>query len=245
MFWIGSRWREAPAQARAVAAAPIVREPGTSSATWVVAAAVLAVTAAWPLASIVTRQDDALHPVNLGAIAIPGWSSESTSGLERPDPIFKAPSATRDETLRRADAAVRLYIAYYRGQSFERKLVSSENVLVPSTGSDWHRFAVGKRRIMIDGAPHDVVVTHLLGPRGQELYAWQWYWINGSLTASDVVAKARLIWLRLTGRGDDAASIIIYAATREGQDPSSVLQSFTHDAWPAIAAALVSAGVSR
>ena len=94
-------------------------------------------------------------------------------------------------------------------------------------------------------APHDVVVTHLLGPRGQELYAWQWYWINGSLTASDVVAKARLIWLRLTGRGDDAASIIIYTATREGQDPSPLLQSFTHDAWPAIASALTTARASR
>jgi hypothetical protein len=51
--------------------------------------------------------------------------------------------------------------------------------------------------------------------------------------------------LRLTGRGDDAAAIVIYTPRRGGQDPELVLRAFTSDAWPRIEAALVSARVDR
>jgi exosortase A len=245
MFWIGSHWREPPMPARATEMPAAQGSPSSHAVSWTVVAAVLAITAVWPVVSAVTRQDDGLHPVALGPIAVPGWSTESTSEIQDFKPIFKLPSATRDETLRRDDATVGLYIAYYRGQSFRRKLVSSENMLVPSTGSEWHRFAVGKRNVVIDGAPREVAVTHLVAPGGRELFAWQWYWVGGALTSSDIVAKARIIWLRLTGRGDDAAGIVIYTPRREGKDPELALRAFTSDAWPQIEAALVSARVNR
>jgi EpsI family protein len=36
------------------------------------------------------------------------------------------------------------------------------------------------------------------------------YWINGTLTASDIAAKLWGAWHGLAGRGDDAAVIVAY-----------------------------------
>jgi EpsI family protein len=49
--------------------------------------------------------------------------------------------------------------------------------------------------------------------RGQpplRMLVWQWYWVNGRWTASEVMAKAYLALSRLTGNGDDSALIVLY-----------------------------------
>ena len=58
----------------------------------------------------------------------------------------------------------------------------------------------------------------------ERLVAWQWYWVNGHLTASDALAKIHGAIGRLIGQGDDAAVIIVY--TPKQPEAASVLQSF-------------------
>jgi EpsI family protein len=40
---------------------------------------------------------------------------------------------------------------------------------------------------------------------------WQWYWVNGRLTTSDITAKLLTALSRLRGNGDDSAVIMLYA----------------------------------
>jgi EpsI family protein len=92
--------------------------------------------------------------------------------------------------------------------------------------------------VTIAGAPHSIVATQLLGPGGQVLTVWQWYWIDGTITSSDAYAKALTAWSRLRGRGDDSAAVIVYAPVTDSRRATATLQTFTRDAWPAIAGVL-------
>lgn len=245
MFGIGARWREAPA-ADAEAPSSLQLPTRHAAALPPIVAGLLIVSVAWPLIAYATRTDDVTQPVHLPPrIDVPGWSSAPASALPRFAPDFKAPSATLGQALQRAGATVGVYIAYYRGQDLHRKLVSSENVLVPSTGSEWTRVGGARRDVAIGPATQRIAATTLRGPGERRLLAWQWYWIDGTITSSDVVAKARIAWLRLTGHGDDAAAIIVYAPSDDMRDASGVLQAFARDAGPALDAALTKAQAQR
>jgi EpsI family protein len=220
-------------------------QPVAPSSPWAVLPALLVVTAAWPLIASTTRSDDRLHPVALAAVDIPGWTATTASGGPRFAPEFKAPSVALYQTLQRDGKTVGLYIAYYRGQDFQRKLVSSENVLVPSTDSDWVDVSRGRRSVTIGSSSRRVATATLRGPAERRLLAWQWYWIGGTITSSDILAKARIAWQRLTGRGDDSAAIVIDASIRDGEPADATLQAFARDAWPAIDAALKQAQAQR
>ena len=84
----------------------------------------------------------------------------------------------------------------------------------------------------VGGQTVDVRAAEL---RGADLYsqvspprlvAWQIYWVNGTLTASDYLAKAYSAFYRLTGRGDDSAVIIVYTPKNQAGDAEAVLSSF-------------------
>jgi EpsI family protein len=59
----------------------------------------------------------------------------------------------------------------------------------------------------------DITASHLV--------VWQWYWINGKLTASDIEAKLLTSFSRLSGRGDDSAVIMLYAPRESATDALS------------------------
>ena len=44
---------------------------------------------------------------------------------------------------------------------------------------------------------------------------WQWYWINGRLTTSDIEAKWLTALSRLRGQGDDSAVVMLLRARRK------------------------------
>ena len=250
MFWVGAKWREEPAAAGSAAVAgsksPSIVAPampgdalvrGAATKAWPVLAAVLAATALWPLVRFAS--DAGTHaPVSLGTIEVPGWTTEpAPEGAWTPH--FENPSVVRHVVLRKDGAAVGVYVAYYRGQDFERKLVSSNNVLVQSSDRTWTRLAEGPVSAAIDGATRTIVSAHIRGDAGRTLLAWKWYWIGGNLTANDAWAKAAIAWSKLTGRGDDSAVVVVY--TGDADAAAATLQSFVRDAWPAIAATLASA----
>jgi len=160
-------------------------------------------------------------------------------------PHFEAPSAVRHESLRRGDDTVGLYVAYYRGQTTDRKLVSSNNVLVQSNDKVWARISSGRRDVVIDGVPRAVATERIDGHDRQSIVAWKWYWAGGRLTSSDVLAKALIAWGVLSGQGDDSAVIVVYAPGNAGQRPDPTLEAFTREAWPSIAGALEQAKARR
>ena len=76
--------------------------------------------------------------------------------------------------------------------------------------------------------------------RGDRILAWQWYWIDGIFTGSDIQAKARQLLARIRGRGDSSAWIAIYSKANGSPDAAAkVLEGFVHDMGDSLERALM------
>ncbi|NRF66499.1 exosortase A [Aquincola sp. S2] len=233
LFVIGARWAEAPAEALPPPAATPLERAGAAWQSWAaVAAAVLL--ALLPHAAIKRIEArDASGPVQLVLTepAAAGWQSAAVADDKGWRPAFRAPSAEqRARWHNDAGVAVDLYLAYYRGQDDQRKLVSSSNVLVASSDRDWNAVHTQLKPVALGARTVEVRQTALMSPMSTREHArmlvWQLYWINGELTARDVRAKLLSAWQRLRGQGDESAAIVIYAADRPGQPAEAALRGF-------------------
>lgn len=240
MFWIGSWWREPPAPVSVRAGTGALARGDATSAVrfWAVSIAVLGVTLLWPLANVFAESSsDSALALDVGDL--PGWQAAADgTGFT---PRFESPSASIQQSRRRGGAVAGLYIAYYRHQNSQHKLVSSENVLIRSDDTAWRRTGDTDRRVRLGDVEYKVLETRMRRPDGRTFVAWHWYWIDGTVTASDIAAKAGIAWSRLVRRRDDAAAIIVYAEDGDGRNAIDTLQQFTRDAWPAIDGALMRA----
>jgi len=166
-------------------------------------------------------------------------------------PAFENPSAEINTNYLSQGRQVGLYLGYYRHQSYARKLVSSNNVLVPSSDLQWAQVAGGGRAVTLGDKSVEVRTAELRGsaPAGQpgegRLIVWQLYWINGTLTASDYAAKVYSALYRLTGRGDESAVIIVSTPKNQSGGTEAVLDSFLSTNYPAIHQMLLMASQSR
>jgi exosortase A len=221
MLLIGARWADAPEPE--AARAPSVRQPGAgvsaaATRSLAIAAAVALLVAASPhaaqrlLALGVNSQ-----PVQLAPLAAPpGWqaSAEPPSAWV---PSFKfASAAAHTGYLAPQGQPVGLHISYYRNQDYERKLVSSENVLVTSQDDAWVQVSGGSASAQLGSQPLTVAAATLreqaggLTTGGVRLQVWRFYWVNGRFTASDIAAKVQGALSRATGQGDDSAIVALY-----------------------------------
>ncbi|MBK6357213.1 MAG: exosortase A [Betaproteobacteria bacterium] len=129
-------------------------------------------------------------------------------------PQFANPSAQLHSVYRNSEGWVGLYIAYYQNQNFERKLVTSTNVLVTSSDPLWQIVANRQTKTAFGDNATAIREAELLKKQGiadERYIVWHGYWINGHLTSSDIEAKWLTAWAMLTGHGDDGAAIIVYA----------------------------------
>src|SRR6185437_3919870 len=117
----------------------------------------------------------------------------------------------------------------------------SQNQVGASEDSGWTRTVLSRAHVSLDGVPTTVSTARLRRADGTVVLAWQWYWINGVVTSSDAVAKARIAWLRITGQHDDSASIIVYVVNGDSQTSSTKLAALANSAWPGIRSQLTHA----
>jgi exosortase A len=240
LFALGARWREddlpspvpvAPNRAALSAAPPVNR-------LWMAILVALALATVWKVGYFAIERSDASPPPRLVSpgIAAP-WLPIATdaSGWR---PHFVEPSTEIERAFRDGERSVGLFISYYRNQDSTSKLVSSENKLVKSDDHVWNRTATGTRAVQINGRSVAVRTSTLRGPVGQELLVWQWYWIDGRVTANDYWAKAYTALARLMGRGDDSAGIVIYTPRERADIAERALGDFVRTAAPAIEEAL-------
>lgn len=143
---------------------------------------------------------------------ISGWRAAewSASGARDWQPRFENPAASTQAAFAQDGRVVGLYLAYYRNQDQQSKLVSSTNVLVTSDDPHWARVSGGMRDISFNQQALKVRTAQLRASSASVgLVVWQWYWVNGRWTSSDVLAKAYTALSQLTGKGDDSAVIIV------------------------------------
>lgn len=232
MFVIGARWSEVvPKDAPPL---PLATSKSNVSPAWLVVLVLAVLTAAGPLAFMTITKADAAAAARLGQLPAPdGW-------IEAPaftswKPAYGKPSAELQATYSNGRRhPVGVYIAYYRNQDYERKLITSTNTLATSEDRIWSVIAKGKTQTSPVDGPSSIRTAQLLGKENgieSRFDVWQWYWINGHLTTSDFKAKLLTALSRLRGRGDDSAVVILYSPV-EGEAAS--LAAFSEAAAPKI-----------
>ncbi len=232
MFAIGARWSETtPAEAKTTT----VETAGTreGSPYWLVMLAIAMLTAGGPVAYRAITNADKAAPATLGQLKAPqGWAS--APAFTRWEPAYENPSATTKATFDDGKGPVGVYIAYYRNQDYGRKLVTSTNELVKSSDHVWSAVSRGNVQTRLVDSPLQARTTDILSKEygGESRFVvWQYYWINGHLTSSDIEAKMLTAVSRLRGQGDDSAVVILYAPK---ENSSERLTAFAAVAGPQI-----------
>jgi exosortase A len=252
MFWVGGRWAEAePSLEAAGAVGPGASEmsvagPGPAGGPTAFALAGMLLIVAAPLgASAFVAHQMRTGPAVLAASFAPaaGWSQLADDPLAF-SPDFKNPSAVLQATYSDGTSPVGVFLAYYRNQTYDRKLVSSVNTLAPSESENWNLLKSGAHQLTLP----DRSVTVRTGtlrrlsatPPGRDarLLAWQIYWIDGNLTANDYLAKAYSAVGQMRGHGDESAALVFYTLDDGKGSAAPTLERFLRENYGAIDALL-------
>lgn len=240
MFWIGARWREDELPAQPEPARTTAGGMAAKFSPLLMACALVVLAGIWPLANWqierkVLPQVARIEP--LGPIA--GWTAAQETFADW-SPQFDNASATQQNTYGTDEGKkAGLYLGYYRNQDYSHKMVSSNNVLVRSNDPLWAKVAGGVRQTALDRQSIALRTAELRAADASRLLVWQWYWVNGHLSASDYRAKAYTAWSRLAGQGDDSAVIILYAPKEQAGGGEAALEAFAQAAAPQIEQALL------
>ena len=237
MFMIGARWREdhlpEPAHVSPKTAAAMPTSSG-GAAFWGMAAAALLVVSLphFGLNELNQQQNKSAVVLDLPASFGSGWN-RGGSTLSAMEPAFKNPSAQINTSYTSDAGSIGLHVSYYRAQDAQRKLVSSQNMVIASEDKRWARVHGGVETVsMADGSALVVRSMELrrlenLGSSAeQNLLVWQLYWVDGVWTASDFKAKLYGARQRLFGRGDDGAIVLLYAMRGDQGQGRAVLEKF-------------------
>jgi exosortase A len=244
MFMIGARWSEPDTIAGSSAMMPhLTQQPDSVSARFWIATSCYALIVAAPhivLSAIYKSENVGAPSFTVPAALAADWQKGSLSDMEAFKPAFQNPSAEISTSYVNQGRSVGLYLGYYRQQNYDRKLVSSNNVLVFSRDPKWSLVGSSTRAITLAEKSVAVRTAELrsadLAAKSDErrLEVWQLYWINGTLTTSDYLAKVYSAFYRLTGRGDDSAVIIVYTLKNQAGGGDAVLASFLATNYAAI-----------
>jgi exosortase A len=249
MFVIGARWAEPDVVVNAGAQDSPGRHQRLNAARLWTSVACFAAVAALPHVALWTidRNETAgAARLAVPAALAPGWPVAVEQAQEF-KPAFQNPSAEINASYSSQGRNVGLYLGYYQHQNYNRKLVSSNNVLVVSKDPQWMMVDSGTHEVKLGGSPVAFRTAELRGTapsgtaNGTRLAVWQIYWINGTLTSSDYLAKVYSAVQRLTGRGDNSAAIVVYALKDQPGGADAALESFLTANYDAINALLLKA----
>ncbi|MDR1936640.1 MAG: exosortase A [Candidatus Accumulibacter sp.] len=233
MFAIGGRWSDARLSGERSEGLQESLESAAPPASryWKSAGVVALILAAAPLGEwYLLRRAVAPPPVFPDMTRLEdGWRS---GGILEPEwkPAYGNPSAEQNRVYSARGQTVGLYIAYYRQQGYERKLISSENMLVRSNDRVWAQVASGAVDTRFSGQPVRMRSAELraggMNSESRRLAVRLFFWVDGRLTASDVRAKLLTALALLGGRGDDSAVIVLYAPKSQDNGGEAALTAF-------------------
>ena len=236
MFMVGARWSEpdkrAPEalSAQSAQSTPVAHD---GRQTWIVTVGVLGLLLATQAAMWRLDQPSGkAAPVLALPAVLPGDWASGGAPLADWKPGYRLPSAVAQSVYRSGDQDVAVWVAYYRDQGYERKLVTSTNVLVEHESTDWAVSGTGVSPLRAGSAAAGVRTLSLRSPANAnaeartKLDVAYVYWIGGRYTTSDAEAKLMLAWNRLLGHGDDSAVLFFYTAQRDAGKSAQVLRDF-------------------
>ncbi len=237
LFWIGSHWSEEPAPLVSANPGPSSPTMGNSREARIVATAVgaLLIAAIWPLrgAYIDTLAATQTVPVEL-TLPEPKLPWRRVEAMTDWEPVYFGAAAQEKAFYSNGQHTVAVFLKYYRLQEQGKELVNSQNALVPAKYAGWKVLEEEPSSIGLAGGQAKVLQGRLRSPQ-QELLTWRWYWIAGTYTINDYLAKFLQAKDKLLGRNIDEAGIILAVDIRH--DDVSVakasLQNFVDVMLPA------------
>lgn len=253
MFMVGARWAEhEPEPASPAASSTGDRQQVSLALTGVTAIAMAALLAMPVLVRHAIYGSD--HALATPQLTAPGSLDKDWTSVATPvaswQPAFQNPSAQFQATYAHGEQVVGLYLGYYNRQSDNSKLVSSESLLIKSKDPLWAQVSRGTHTLDLDDKPVVLRTAELRGApvtsqvKEDRIVVWQIYWVNGRLTASDVLAKAYAAGYSLIGKGDDSAVILVYAPKGDAGHGEKVLENFVRTNMPHIRKLLETANPS-
>lgn len=212
MFMIGMRWAEPVGSNQPIKQLPAGHREYMHT-LWLSTIIIALLIAAAPIYEKHLQQTNISAAIQLAPASTVGSWQAFPSPINW-QPRFANPSTELHSAYNNPDGWVGLYIAYYQNQNYDRKLVTSTNVLVTSSDPQWQIVTSRMSNATVGGTALKILESELLNKANSadERYTvWQWYWINGHLTRSDIEAKWLSAWTMLTGQGDDSAIVVIYS----------------------------------
>lgn len=230
LFWVGSFWAErdfGTAVSGSPSSSPADHVPSVARSRFFTAAvAVILVAAIWrPVPSWIDMGSSA-EGVAVAPLGSAGtWMPAASPPVDwRPD--YKGSVAELRQGFTSGSATAGIYIGHYRGQTKGREMVTSTNALVSPGDAKWREQSRGDVQVDWNGTAVTAYRSTVLGI-GTRMTVYRLYWINGTVTASDVMARLLLIWSRLRGQGDDSALIVTYAAeSPSGDSARDLLEAY-------------------
>ena len=243
LFAIGARWREDTVEVTSGAAQSSQPDASRWKSSRFRGAflGVLIATAIWPILEFGSSRQLDRAPVALRPVAGTGGWSAAAEPLSNWVPDVAGATATLTQTYERQGARVGLFIAYFDGRNPQEKAITSTNQLVSNANKKW--MLVGRGATTADlGGENVVVRTGLVSGGPQRLRAWQWYWVDGRATSSDLVAKIYQTLSLVRYRGSPAAWVVLYTNSDGGEERDRErLESFASAMWKDIDKALLAA----
>jgi EpsI family protein len=230
LFWIGSYWSEPEAEAGDAAGAQDRRgPPATSGRFAAVAVASLAILLAWPAwGHYLDRQASHWVPAQYQAIAPvigDGWELVDHDWLDW-KPRYIAPDQEIQLSYRQSEQPVGMYLAFYGRQQQDAELVNTQNVMVPQKHLVWRQVERSKRNVELSGTSVRVSQSRLAST-GQRILIWHWYWLEGTHTSNNVLAKLIEARNRLLGGRHPSVGIVLYTPYVHDRDGTErYLQAF-------------------
>lgn len=236
MFMVGARWSDPDDAPGPIGSASRPGAVFASTPMLATALAAFAVSAAPHLAvAAMARAERAAAPVSLSLPAQleDTWVGEGSSVVDYRSQVLN-PSAEALQAYAGPGGNVGLHVAYFRGQTPERKLVNSQHQLAAMRDDRWNLPTYQSRTLTLGGRELRLRSAEILsnnrGSRRVQLAVWRLYWIDGQFIASDVHAKLAGMVARLQGRGDEGALLTLHAEQPgSGGDADAVLERFVRD----------------
>lgn len=233
MFWIGARWHDNNPDMPVVVNEqfPEFFDKKISLGSLIFSG--LLILSLWPIA-FWQLQIDRIQISKIASLApISGWKVIDHA-LPTWTPKYENYSASQHWILENNQNFIGLFVAAYRNQNKDRRLVSSINKLVVSGDPVWSKVSSGRSHIQFNSRDLEVHTAELRSVSENRLLVWQWYWVNGLWTSSDFMAKLYTAYSRIIGQGDDSAVVIVYTFKKTSEATSSILEDFVIIAAPEI-----------
>ncbi|MDD5034954.1 MAG: exosortase A [Methylococcaceae bacterium] len=235
LFWVGSKWIE-----QEPAVPPLAAEPSTSTEgdAWrlpIAALLALSVSLLWPLRAAYIENKAASRQTPI-VLTLPESGAPWRLGdaLTAWVPSYIGADVERQAFYTDGHHTVAIYVRYYRYQGPGHELVSTQNMLVSQTGSEWKMPGESSVKINLGREKIDAVEGRLLSP-GQSLLTWRWNWISGDYTGSPVLAKFLEARDKFIGHiGDEAGIVLAVDLSDDVSSSRQALQGFVDAMFPAI-----------